>query len=117
MNSTTAKSTSNLLLWTFCSVGVVFGLLLSLMELSEFYTVGIQKHSGAYPFGNLNENPWYYQSENIYWKYMLISGLASLMASLFTLVSMIRKKWKWSIIGTGIIGLLFVILLINSTAS
>ena len=99
--------------WTISILLLLMGVLFPFIELSGFYNVVIAGEAGAYPFGNLNENQWYYQSADIYWKYTLVNGLAFLTARLFTFISMIKREKRLSIINAAIIGLLLLVHFIN----
>lgn len=93
----------------------VCGLLFAFMGLDEFYIVAIKKETGAYPFGMSYQ--WYYESESIYWKYMLVEGSLYLFASVFTIVSVIRKNKRMSAAGAIAVFILFVIMMINAKSA
>ncbi len=82
--------------WLF-KISIAFILLidsfLMYVFFSEFYMVGIYKKSnGAYAFGNVNENQWYYQSAKIYSLYNLSVGLIFLIPTIFLVYSLLKSK-------------------------
>lgn len=107
------NNSNSKLLWTLPYVVVAFGLLFSFMGLSEFYNVKIAGQESAYPFGSINENPWYYQNVSVYANYNLISGLMFLTASVLTVWATIKKSKTFVIIGIGLTILFFIAELVS----
>jgi Na+/proline symporter len=93
----------------------LFGLFFAFVGFSEFYNVAIKNEGSAYAFGGGYQ--WYYESESIYWKYMLIEGSIYLITSIFTIVSIIRKKKRMAAAGAIAIFILFVIMMINANSA
>ena len=102
------------LLWTLPYVIVAFGLLFAFMGLSEFYNLKIAKEESAYPFGPINENPWYYQNASIYASYNLTSGLLFLAASLLTTWATIKRNKRLVVLGICLTILFFIAQLLSS---
>jgi hypothetical protein len=79
-------------------------------NLSEFYITGIDKTSnGAYAFGELNENQWFYKDAATYAGYCLFWGIALLLPSLMLLYYLIKFRRK-SLLIFSIITLVLVFL-------
>lgn len=102
------------LLWTIPYIIVAVGLLFAFMGLSEFYNVKIAGQESAYPFGPINENPWYYQNASVYANYNLTSGLMFLTASLLTAWATIKKNRTLVILGISLTILFFIADLVSS---
>lgn len=81
----------------------------SLLDLSDFYDVVINKHGSNYPFGQLNENPWYYSSESLFWKYNLCIGLLSFFIFGITFYGISKQKLNLALIGAGLCLLLLLL--------
>ncbi|MEO6729842.1 MAG: hypothetical protein ABIN01_01400 [Ferruginibacter sp.] len=96
------NNNSSKLFWTLPYIIAAIGLLFALIGLSEFYNIKIAGHASAYPFGQINENQWYYQNASIYASYNLTSGLMFLAASLFTILATIKKNKTFIIWGIGL---------------
>jgi hypothetical protein len=92
-----------------------WGLLFTFIGFSEFYNIAIKNEGGAYVFGGGYQ--WYYESESIYWKYNLIEGSIYLLTTVFTIVSVIRKKKRMAAAGAIAIFILFVITMINANSA
>ena len=93
------KNSNSKLLWTLPFVIVAVGLLFTFMGLSEFYNVKIAKEESAYPFGAINDTPWYYQNASLYTCYNLTSGLLFLAASILTTWATIKKNKRLVVLG------------------
>ncbi len=111
---TMTNNSNSKLLWTLPYVIVAFGLLFAFMGLSEFYNVKIAKEESAYPFGPINENPWYYQSASTYANYNLTSGLLFLAASILITWATIKKSKGLVVLGICLTMLFFIAELVSS---
>lgn len=58
--------------WFATGVVLVFIGLLAFTLFSEWYTVSIRREIENYPWGPVNENPWFYESPYLYSSVMLI---------------------------------------------
>lgn len=85
-----------------------------MVDISEFYIVAIEKNIGAYPWGPVNTNPWYYSTPKTYWIYCLTSGIIFLIASLVTLNGTLKLNLRRTLIGVGITSLTFLIMIISA---
>lgn len=99
---------NNKLIWTIACVIALLGFIFSFLMLSEYYTIAIAKKTEAYPWGAINENPWYYKTSAIYANYSLISGLLFSGASFLLLWGLLRQNKKLGIIGICLI-LIFIL--------
>jgi hypothetical protein len=82
---------------------IAVGFFYSFTGISEYYIISIKKDIDAYPWGDINENPWYYKSPEVYGIYNLINGVAFLIASIGTLIFVIKQRRALILIGTAII--------------
>jgi predicted ATP-grasp superfamily ATP-dependent carboligase len=101
--------------WILPYIAAAWGLLFAFVGFSEFYNVKFAGRESAYPFGPINENPWYYQSASVYAGYNLVSGLLFLAASLLTVGAAIKKNKPLAVWGIGLIFLFFTVELISSS--
>jgi hypothetical protein len=90
------------LLWTLPYLIVLVGLFFSFAGVSEFYNVAVKGETGAYPWGPVNEVPWYYQTPKVYSTYNLTSGLLFLAATILTLWATVRKDRRLVITGVSL---------------
>ena len=97
----TDKSSSKLL-WIVPYIIVLVGLFFSFAGLSEFYNVAIHRETGVYPWGHVNEVPWYYQTPAIYSAYNLTSGLLFLSVTVLTFWATVKKSKKLVIAGVSL---------------
>jgi hypothetical protein len=108
------NNSNSKLFWTLPYLVIAFGLLFAFMGLSEFYNVKIAGQESAYPFGPINENPWYYQNASVYANYNLTSGLTFLTASLLTAWAAIKKNRIFVILCISLTILFFIAELVSS---
>jgi hypothetical protein len=90
-------STKNILFWTVTIMALVFFSILTFGLYDEFWTVKIKKDIGNYPWGPINENPWYYDNPDLYSTIMLTEGFLFTVA-LSVLVRQLFKKEKTKIL-------------------
>ncbi len=72
--------------------------LLTLMNLSEFFLIGILNKTDGYPFGGESPTPYYYRTAKLYSTVNLIWGVISLTTLLIAIRTTIkgqRKKIFW----------------------
>ena len=72
--------------------------LLTLMNLSEFYLIGILNKTDGYPFGGEGPTPYYYKTAGLYSTVNLIWGLiflTTLLLALHTTIKGQRNKIIW----------------------
>ena len=93
------KPQSNKIPWLLSYLVVLVGLMFSFMSFDEFYNVRFGGQESAYPFGNINDNPWYYKSASLYTKYFFVCGSLFLGAALVTLFAAIKKNKRLLVIG------------------
>lgn len=63
---------------------------LAFLNLSVYYTIGIQKETAAYPFGGEGPVPYYYQSPELYAQVSLVWVCVFTLLSVIALIA-IRK--------------------------
>ncbi|MDO5665991.1 MAG: hypothetical protein Q4G63_12150 [Bacteroidia bacterium] len=67
---------------------------LTLLNLSEFYIVGILKQTDGYPFGSEGSLPYYYNTAELYSIVNLIWGVIILSILIFTIIITIKGQRK-----------------------
>lgn len=105
----------NILFWTGTTLATLFFGLLTFMSLSEWWTVKIKKETGSYPWGPVNENPWYYDNPEIYSTVMLTEGLVFTVALTILTTQIIKVNKKGILYSLMLCFGLFVIMIINGT--
>ena len=108
----TANSKSKFLLIISYLVAII-GFLFSFIGLFEFYQIKASVNYSTYPFGLINDNPWYYQSASIYATYNLISGILFLIVSFIIVFATFLKNKKLLIGCICVMIVLFIALLIS----
>ena len=102
-----------LTIWVMGTIGMLLSLFMAFVEFSEVYRVTAT--DVKYPWGPVNNNPWYYANERVYLIYALVSGLIFLLTGLFTLRSTLKRNLKGTLIGFVITVLTFSLVLISAT--
>jgi hypothetical protein len=93
---------------------VVFGFLNSIIFLREFYIVIIKNQIKDYPWGLINENPWYYENPNKYGIFCFVFGLLYLLSSVMTSWSIRKNKIRATVIGSISIVIVYLLEIINA---
>lgn len=103
----------NLLFWTATILTTLFFGLLSFIAFSEWWIVKVKNQTDAYPWGPVNENPWYYDNPDIYSTVMLTEGIAFTFA-VTILVTQIIKTNKTGVLYSIMLCFgLFLLMIIN----
>mgnify|MGYP007051650063 FL=1 len=106
-------TTKNIIFWTGTTLATVFFGLLTFMSLYEWWTVKIKNQTDNYPWGPINENPWYYDTPKLYSSVMLTEGILFAIA-LTVLARQLLKKDKTKIFYTLLACFgLFIAMLVN----
>ena len=72
--------------------------LLALVNLGEFYLIGILNKTDGYPFGGEGPTPYYFKTARLYSTVNLIWGLiflATLLLTIWTIIKGQRKNIFW----------------------
>jgi hypothetical protein len=88
-------------------------LLIALVNLSEWYKIGIIKETAGYPFGGEGPVPYYYRTPGLYALVNGVSGFAFLCLSALSTWSFIRYKRRRGSMVIGIVVLVIVIAYVN----
>jgi hypothetical protein len=107
------NTTKRNIVWLLASIGLLFSLFWTFVDLTETFGILSGKNLESYPWGYGNSVPWYYADSKTYWIYCLISGLVNLIASIVIINGMIKKNLKRMIIGFIITMTVFLILIIS----
>ena len=89
-------------------IALLIGLVFTVIGFSEYYKVVIKKRISAYPFGYVNENPWYYINPSVYGIYNLVTAILFLLASVFVIVAIFYNRKRLSLLSIMIIFLFFI---------
>jgi hypothetical protein len=84
----------HILFWTVPAMVTLFFGLMTFMSLNEWWIVQVKQQTGGYPWGQVNENPWFYKNPEIYSEVMLIEGLAFSAILIFLTIQVIRTEKK-----------------------
>lgn len=80
--------------WTISILTIILGGLLTIMNLSEFYLIGILNKTDGYPFGGEGPTPYYYKTPGLYSTVNLTWGLLFLTTLLFAILTIIKGQRK-----------------------
>lgn len=67
---------------------------MTLINLSEFYLIGVLNKTDSYPFGGEGPTPYYYKTAELYSTVNLIWGLLFLITLLLTIWTSIKGQRK-----------------------
>lgn len=99
------------LFWIITIIATIFFVIIDLLTFNEWRIVNLTFDVNNYPWGPVNDNPWYYANPGLYSTVMLIEGI--IMAVLLGLVvRFIKKRNKSKIVFTLLACLGFFILMI-----
>lgn len=105
----------NILFWTGTTLATLFFALLTIMSFSEWWTIKVKKQTSDYPWGPINENPWYYDNPDIYSTVMLTEGLVFTVALTILTIQILKASKKGIFYSLMLCFRLFVIMIINGT--
>ena len=91
---TTETNINRQTFWTFSILTIILCGIFSLMNLSEFYLIGILNQTDGYPFGGEGSTPYYYKSSRLYSIVNLIWGLLFLTTLLYATWRIIKGNRK-----------------------
>ena len=83
---------------TISTLTIILSGLFTLMNLSEFYLIGILNKTDGYPFGGEGPTPYYYRTAGLYSTVNLIWGLiflTTLLLAIWTIIKGQRKNVFW----------------------
>ena len=92
----------NLIFWGMVVVTVLILGFFSVALFSEWFTVGYNENTDGYPWGPINDNPWYYESPKIYSNVMLIESIMlglGLCVTFYLVVKRNKEHILYSILG------------------
>ena len=79
---------------TISLLTIILSGLLTLMNLSEFYIIGVLNKTDGYPFGGEGPTPYYYKTAGLYSTVNLIWGLIFLTTLLLAIRTTIKGQRK-----------------------
>lgn len=83
---------------TISILTIILSGLLTLINLSEFYLIGILNKTDGYPFGGEGPTPYYYKTAKLYSTVNLNWGLiflTTLLLAIWTVIKEQRKRIFW----------------------
>lgn len=95
---------------TFATITILIASFIAFVSLKEWWTVGVNDQISGYPWGPINDNPWYYNTPELYIKTMLIEFTVLIIGLALTTYFIVkRKKEKTFYCLLGIWGFLIII--------
>lgn len=76
--------------WFLSGLTLLISGIMTLLNLEEFVTIGLLKHTTNYPFGGEGYVPWYYETADLYAKVNLAFALGFLTAFIAGIWSTIK---------------------------
>jgi len=103
------------LFWFITIPASMFFALIDFISMREWVIVGINNDTEGYPWGPVNENPWYYATPELYSSVMLTYFILMTVLLSFIIWFMARREKKKTIYVLLACSLLFVAMGINGT--
>lgn len=113
MRSKITTTPKNIIFWIGTIITTIFFSLLTLMSYGEWWKIKIKKQISSYPWGQVNENPWYYDNPNLYSIVMLTEGILCTIALAFLLRQLLRMDKTKILYSLMFCFGIFVLILIN----
>lgn len=107
---TTEKNISRLTFWIISVVTIIICGLLTFLNLSEFYKIGILRLTDGYHFGGEGPTPYYYKTVELYSMVNLIWGLLFLLNLAYTTWTVVKGQRKKTFLVFGVT--LFLLLML-----
>lgn len=87
----------NIIFWISTILSTLFFVLLTFICYNEWWTVKIKKQIKEYPWGTINENPWYYKTPDIYstvmfTDVMFTEGFLFTIALIILIIQLLKMK-------------------------
>lgn len=83
---------AKLVVWFIGAITISINGSLAILNLGEFYKIGIRKQVSGYPFGGEGPVPYYYKTAELYSTVSLVWGLLFLSALAFVIWAMLKRK-------------------------
>lgn len=82
----------NIIFWISTILSTLFFMLLTFICYNEWWTVKVKKQIKEYPWGTINENPWYYKTPDIYSTVMFTEGFLFTIALIILIIQLLKMK-------------------------
>ena len=82
----------NLIFWFFVVITILFTGFWTFVAFDEWLTVGFHRKTAGYPWGPVNQNPWYYKNPSVFSRVMLIEFLLLAAGLGFAIYRIIQRK-------------------------
>ena len=82
----------NIIFWISTILSTLFFVLLTFICYNEWWTVKVKKQIKEYPWGTINENPWYYKTPDIYSTVMFTEGFLFTIALIILIIQLLKMK-------------------------
>ncbi|MEB2783145.1 hypothetical protein [Algoriphagus persicinus] len=105
----------NILFWIGTGLAILFFGMLAVVSYSEWWTIKVKKHTSGYPWGSINDNPWYYDNPEIYSTVMLTEGIVFTIALAILTTQIIRAKKSRILYSLLLCFGLFILMILNGT--
>ena len=84
-------------------------------ELKEWYKVGLLNEIGGYPWGEINDNPWFYKEPKYYSIVSLTTGISFLIANSFSIIGLLKNQYKYTLYSLILFLSVIILTIINGT--
>jgi len=101
------------LFWILTTLAAIFFGLIDFMSFDEWRIVKFKKDIGGYPWGPINDNPWYYANPDLYAIVMLTEFIVMTLFLGFVIMYMIKKDKTKILFSLLACLVFFVIMIIN----
>lgn len=102
----------HILFWFVVTFGTLLFGLITFGLYSEWWSIAITKNTNAYPWGFVNETPWFYENVETYSTVVLIEAVLLSLGILILLSQIVRMK-KTGILYSFLLCFLLLILMIS----
>ena len=82
----------NTIFWTTTTLATLFFAFWTGIFFMEWWTIKINKQTGGYPWGQVSENPWFYDNPNLYANVILTETLLLSLPIGLTVYFMLRRN-------------------------
>lgn len=111
------KMMTKIFIYGICTFLVLACFAFSILNLSEYWQIVILKGGDGYPWGAVNDNPWFYESPGTYGWHCLMHGAVFLVAACALAISLFHKKLGRIAISAGLCILLLLLSWLSQSIS
>ncbi|HLV51746.1 MAG TPA: hypothetical protein VKY44_07295 [Flavobacterium sp.] len=112
-NRRTKRKLRRTLFVTFTTVTILFVSFMAFASLEEWWTVGVKGETSGYPWGPINDNPWYYNTPKLYSTVMLSEFIILIIGLALTTYFIVKPNKERAFYSLLVIWVLVIIILAN----